>query len=121
MGLPKIKKSFQKEAHLFLTHLGVIQGDSKRLLKVHVSITSTNCGVGDLKFYTGQLQNYTIWHIRLEIPKRYQSIFKLVIAFLANFKKKPKFGTKFWQKTDLDDKKILGATVKMAQAVKESG
>ena len=88
------------------SELWMVQCDSKRLLKVHVSITSTNCGVGDLKFYTGQLQNYTIWHIRLEIPKRYQSIFKLVIAFLANFKKKPKFGTKFWQKTDFFSEKV---------------
>ena len=27
-----------------------IQGDSKKLLEVHVSITSKFCGVGDLKF-----------------------------------------------------------------------
>ena len=73
---------------------------SKRLLKVHVSITSTFCGVGDLKFCTGQLQNYTNWYIRWERAKRHQSIFKLVIAFLVHFKKQPKFDTKFWQKTD---------------------
>ena len=77
-----------------------IQGDSKRLLKVHVSITSTFCGVGDLKFCTGQLQNYTNWYIRWERAKRHQSIFKLLIAFLVHFKKQPKFDIKFWQKTD---------------------
>ena len=33
----------------------IIQGDSKRLLKIHVLITSIFHGVGDLKFYSKQL------------------------------------------------------------------
>ena len=37
-----------------------IQGDSKRLLKVYVSISLIIFGPGDLKFCTEQLQNYTI-------------------------------------------------------------
>ena len=31
-------------------NVGLLQGDSKRLLKVHASITSISYGVGDLKF-----------------------------------------------------------------------
>ena len=38
----------------------LIQGVSKRLLKVQVSITSLFYGAGDLKFCTDILQNYTI-------------------------------------------------------------
>ena len=34
----------------------MVQGDSKRLLKVHVSITSTFYGAGELKFCTKQLK-----------------------------------------------------------------
>ena len=75
-----------------------IQGDSKRLLKVHVSLTSIFHGVWDLKFCTEQFQNYTIWYFSWDGPMRHQSFFELVIIYLVNFKKKPKFGTKFWQK-----------------------
>ena len=38
----------------------LVQGVSKRLLKVQVSITSLFYGAGDLKFCTDILQNYTI-------------------------------------------------------------
>ena len=38
----------------------IIQGVSKRLLKVWVSITSIFYGAEDLKFCTNKLQNYTI-------------------------------------------------------------
>ena len=41
-----------------------IQGVSKRLLKVHVSISTIFYGARDLKFYMDKLQNYTIWYIR---------------------------------------------------------
>ena len=37
-----------------------IQGVSKRLLKVWVSITSIFYGAEDIKFCTNKLQNYTI-------------------------------------------------------------
>ena len=83
---------------MYIQYTFNIQGDSKRLLKVHESITSTFYGVWDLKFCTEQLQNYTIWYYRWDGPMSNQSIFKLIIIFLVNFKKKPKFGTKFWQK-----------------------
>ena len=42
------------------TNKSDIQGDSKRLLKVYVSISLIIFGPGDLKFCTEQLQNYTI-------------------------------------------------------------
>ena len=35
---------------ILIIHFFNIQGDSKRLLKVHVSITSKLYGVGDLKY-----------------------------------------------------------------------
>ena len=41
-----------------------IQGDSKRLLKVHESISLIFFGPGDLKFRTEQLQKYIICYIR---------------------------------------------------------
>ena len=62
--LDKIKKcGFLKG--LFLVKILVcvhihIQGVSKRLLKVRVSITSIFYGAEDLKFCTNKLQNYTI-------------------------------------------------------------
>ena len=38
----------------------VVQGVSKRLLKVHVSISTIFYGARGLKFYMDKLQNYTI-------------------------------------------------------------
>ena len=70
-----------------------IQGDSKRLLKVHVSITSTFYGVGDLEFSTDQIQNYRIWFIRWNRPShpKNQLIVKItyqILAFCWNLPKK---------------------------------
>ena len=48
---------------------------------------------GDLKIGTEQLQNYTILYMKGGIHETHPSIFKLVVIFLVNFKKKPKFGT----------------------------
>ena len=42
----------------------IVQGVSKRSLKIHVSITTIFYGARDLKFYMDKLQNYTIWYIR---------------------------------------------------------
>ena len=70
-----------------------IQGDSKRLLKVHVSMILIFFDAGDLKIGTEQLQNYTILYMKGGIHETHPSIFKLVVIFLVNFKKKPKFGT----------------------------
>ena len=57
-----------------MARLSVIQGDSKRLWKVYVSISLIIFGPGDLKFCTEQLQNYTIWYIRWDRPKTHYSI-----------------------------------------------
>ena len=70
-----------------------IQGDSKRLLKVHVSMILIFFDAGDLKIGTEQLQNYTILYMKGGIHETHPSIFKLVVIFLVNFKKKPKFDT----------------------------
>ena len=69
-----------------------LQGDSKRLLKVHVSIIIIFFDAGDLKFCIEKLQNYTIWYIKGNRHKPNHCIFILVVIFLVNFKKKPKFG-----------------------------
>ena len=58
-----------------------IQGDSKRLLKVHLSIILIFFDAGDLRFCTEQLQNYTIWYIKGDRHKTHHSIFKLVLFF----------------------------------------
>ena len=72
-----------------------IQGDSKRLLKVHVSMILIFFDAGDLKIGTEQLQNYTILYMKGGIHETHPSFFKLVVIFLVNFKKKPKFGNKY--------------------------
>ena len=77
-----------------------IQGVSKRLLKVRVSITSIFYGAEDLKFCTNKLQNYTIWYIRWDKPKRHLSINKIVFIFLVDFKKKQNLVANF-------DKKLI--------------
>ena len=69
-----------------------LQGDSKRLLKVHVSIIIIFFDAGDLKFCIEKLQNSTIWYIKGNRHKPNHCIFKLVVIILVNFKKKPKFG-----------------------------
>ena len=77
-----------------------IQGVSKRLLKVRVSITSIFYEAEDLKFCTNKLQNYTIWYIRWDKPKRHLSINKIVFIFLVDFKKKQNLVANFDKKTD---------------------
>ena len=45
---------------IWTSKMGNIQGVSKRLLKVQVSISSLFYGARDLKFCMDKLQNYTI-------------------------------------------------------------
>ena len=56
--------SFMREVvHLLVKSMigtELLQGDSKRLSKVYVSISLIFFGPGDLKLCTEQLQNYTI-------------------------------------------------------------
>ena len=86
---------------LFLKKLMLyIQGVSKRSLKVRVLITSIFYGAEDLKFCTNKLQNYTIWYIRWEKPKRHLSINKIVFIFLVDFKEKQNLVANF-------DKKLI--------------
>jgi len=44
--------------------------------------------------------------IRWDKPKRLHNINKSVVISLMKFKKKPKFGTKFWKKKILGSKKV---------------
>ena len=51
---------FQLNETLKSLNILYVQGDTKRLLKVHVSKILTFFHAGDLKFCTEQLHNYTI-------------------------------------------------------------